>query len=311
MSSPLSVKRRKLNDATAKLKKPFVSPMRSKKPLQPPTKTPLRNTARSVNTAVPAYIPSTLAHTINAEFPIAKDKLPTPATKITATPLRKQPPSTFSTHKKKRVDPEELAAQKAISALELQIRRVLNELDAFKQAESLSTSTTDADLEELKEKWRLASQSAAEELFGSVKERVCRMGGAAAWRDMEKKKHERASGFAEPEEEVDDDADCEFDSQGEELPEVEQEYRKKMKRQAKQEAMEAMDEPDKPVEDAGTTDKVWQEDGKDDDVSRDKLPQTVSWSTNGLQTFTMDMMLRSLNIDMAVIGYDKQMQKWT
>lgn len=30
-----------------------------------------------------------------------------------------------------------------------------------------------------------------------------------------------------------------------------------------------------------------------------------------LQTFTMDMMLRSLNIDLELIGYDKDAQRWT
>lgn len=29
-----------------------------------------------------------------------------------------------------------------------------------------------------------------------------------------------------------------------------------------------------------------------------------------VQNFTMDMMLRSLNIDLDVIGYDKELQKW-
>lgn len=274
MSSPLSFKRRRLNDATAKLKKPFVSPMRSKNPAQLPTESPLKDISSNINTTSPAYIPSTLAHTVHAEYPVAKHNPPAFKTpKIAVTPLRKSHSATVSTQKKKKTDPEELAAQKAITALELQIRRVQNELDAFKQAEVLANSTTDADLEELKDKWRLASQSVAEELFGSVKERVCRMGGAAAWREMEKKKHERANGmggFAEPEV-VDNDADCEFDSEGEELPEAEQEYRKKMKRQAKQEAMEAMDEPDRPVEGQGVKDKVWQEDGKEDDVSMQDL----------------------------------------
>ncbi|KAF2215679.1 hypothetical protein CERZMDRAFT_10113, partial [Cercospora zeae-maydis SCOH1-5] len=153
--------------------------------------------------------------------------------------------------------------------------RVQNELDILKQAETLSNSTTDADLENLRDKWRLASQYAAEELFGTVKERVCRMGGVAAWREMEKKRHDRSHGlgdFAEPEDE--------------------QEYRKKLKQRARREAMDAMDEPDNPREQMDAKKEVWQEPGKDDD------------------TFTMDMMLRSLNIDLSVIGYDKQMQKW-
>ncbi len=29
-----------------------------------------------------------------------------------------------------------------------------------------------------------------------------------------------------------------------------------------------------------------------------------------MQNFTIDMMLRSLNIDIDVIGYDKETQKW-
>lgn len=98
------------------------------------------------------------------------------------------------------------------------------------------------------------------------------MGGVAAWREMEKKKYERANGMGEfaPQEEKaeDDDADCEFDSEGEELPEEEQEYRKKMKRKALQEMRDAADEPDVPEVDSSTQKgQVWQEDGKEDDVS--------------------------------------------
>lgn len=29
-----------------------------------------------------------------------------------------------------------------------------------------------------------------------------------------------------------------------------------------------------------------------------------------IQNFTMDMMLQSLNIDLDVIGYDKELQRW-
>lgn len=98
------------------------------------------------------------------------------------------------------------------------------------------------------------------------------MGGVAAWRDMEKRKYERANGLGEfvpqEEEQGDDDADCEFDSDGEELPEAEQEYRKKVKRQALQEAKDAADVPDEPEVDPGAQKtRVWQEDAKEDDVS--------------------------------------------
>ncbi|KAM3425610.1 hypothetical protein BST61_g7557 [Cercospora zeina] len=257
MSSPLSFKRRKLNDAADKLRKPSTADTR------------------------------TLA-------PYPRLAQPASATSTTLATAQRRPVLP-RTSRSKDADPEERTAQRAILAVESQMRRVQNELDILKQAETLANSTTDADLEDLRDKWRLASQYAAEELFGTVKERVCRMGGVAAWREMEKKKHDRTHGlgdFAEPEV-VDDDADCEFDSQGEELPEDEQEYRKKLKQKARQEAMDAMDEPEKAMEQMGAKKEVWQDPGKDDD------------------TFTMDMMLRSLNIDLSVIGYDKQLQKWT
>lgn len=269
MASPLDVKRRKLNDTTAKLKKPFVSPMRTRKPDSLQT----QNTAQ--HTAAP-YTPSIIAHTISPAYPAVpvatlKPRLSNPASlKHSTTPVRAKPSLTWSANKSA-LDREEVAARKANNALDLQIRRVQNDLDILKQAEALSNSTTDADLEALREKWRLCSQAVAEELFATVKERVQRMGGVAAWREMEKKKFERSNGlgdFAQQEEAQDDDADCEFDSQGEELPEEEQEYRRRMKAKAKQEAMEAMDPVEEPqAEDAGKA-KVWQEPGRDDDVRR-------------------------------------------
>ncbi|EME82633.1 uncharacterized protein MYCFIDRAFT_87615 [Pseudocercospora fijiensis CIRAD86] len=295
MSSPLSIKRRKLNDANAKLKKPFVSPMRSTKPEQAGSGR-VRDGLGKTNVGAQQYIPSTLAHTVKPAYSMAVPKLANPAsTQGGATPLRKQPSSTWSAGKKKE-SAEEQAAWKAVHAVEIQIRDIQKELDILKQAEQLANSSTDAELEALAEKWRHCSQAVAEELFGTVKERVQRMGGVAAWREMEKRKYERVHGLGEfaQEEEAEDDADCEFDSQGEELPEEEQEYRKKMKRQAKQEAMDAAEEPDQPEADiSGGKVQIWQEESSAEDDS-----------------FTMDMMLRSLNIDLKVIGYDKAAQKW-
>ncbi|KAF7197706.1 Swi5-dependent recombination DNA repair protein 1 [Pseudocercospora fuligena] len=294
MSSPLSIKRRKLDDATAKLKKPFVSPMRASKPGQASNGS-VRSNAGKANVGLQEYVPSTLAHTVKPAYSFSAPKVANPAsTPSAATPLRKQPSFTWSTTKKK-ASAEEQAARKAANAVWTQIRNVEKELDILKQAEQLATTSTDAELEALSEKWRHCSQAVAEELFGTVKERVQRMGGVAAWREMEKRKYERAHGLGEfaQEEEPEDDGDCEFDSQGEELPEEEQEYRKKMKRQAKQEAMDAAEEPDKPDADPGGKKQIWQEESNAEDDS-----------------FTMDMMLRSLNIDLKVIGYDKAAQRW-
>lgn len=267
MSSPLSVKRRKLNESAARVTKPFVSPLRTIKPDQ-------RIASSEDKENEDAYLPSTIAHTtrVHPSTKSAVDSIKSQTSSFTpakSTPIRKQHAYTASS---KRKDPAEVKTERAITALELQTRTVKNEIDTLKQAARISSSTTDADLEALVQKWKSASQTAAEELFGTVKERVQRMGGVAAWRESEKKKYDRSHGLGEfaEEPEEDDDADCEFDSQGEELPEEEQEYRKKEKRRVKQEMMDAADIEDVVVEEengGGKEKAVWQEPGGEDDGS--------------------------------------------
>jgi Swi5-dependent recombination DNA repair protein 1 len=311
MASPLTAKRRRLNNVSNTLTRPFVSPLKSADSANADNTTTPSKSRRSnvpVNSNTP-YVPSTLAHTINAATSRTPHK---PQSNPAHTPNRatsvRRP--AYSTPFAKRLDPAEQALQRDITAIELQIKSVRNDIDLLNQSAKYSGDATDHDLEELALKWKLASQSAAEEIFGTVKERVNRMGGVQAWRDSEKQKYERSNGmreFAEPE--VEDDADCEFDSQGEELPEDEQEYRKKEKRRARREAEEAADVDEPVVEDATGPTPVWQQGGGDDDVSR--LPFTTHLiETNEIQSFTMDMMLRSLNIELKVIGYDKHGQRW-
>ncbi|KAH9823742.1 DNA repair protein Dds20 [Teratosphaeria destructans] len=266
MSSPVPAKRRRLNDATHTLSKPFVSPLRSAKPARQPL-------SEQSNLANQPYTPSTLAHNIKATQP---DPSAPKQSTTTSTPVRKHAVPITST--KKRTDPAEFATQKALTALELQIKSLRNDLDALKQAANITSSATDAELDSLTTKWRLASQQAAEELFGTVKERVCRMGGVAPGARAKRRSMIVRTGWGR-----------------EELPEEEQQFRRSEKRRLRQEAMEAMDGPDNQWLDVGVGDgkpKVWQEEGKDDD------------------SFTMDMMLRSLNIDLKVIGYEKGGQRW-
>lgn len=59
------------------------------------------------------------------------------------------------------------------------------------QAQTLATSTKDDDLAVLIDRWRLASRAAAEELFGSTRDRVNRMGGVGAWKEREKESKDR------------------------------------------------------------------------------------------------------------------------
>jgi Swi5-dependent recombination DNA repair protein 1 len=271
MASPLTAKRRRLNNISNTLTRPFVSPLKSADSANAnstttPTKSRRSNVSVDSNTP---YVPSTLAHTINAATSRTSHRPQSnPASAHTpnrATSVRRP---AYSTPFAKRVDPAEQALQRDITAIELQIKSVRNDIDLLNQAAKYSSDATDHDLEELAVKWKLAAQSAAEEIFGTVKERVNRMGGVQAWRDSEKQKYERSSGmgeYAEPEKE--DDADCEFDSQGEELPEDEQEYRKKEKRRVRREAEEAADVDEPVAEEATGPAPVWQQGGGDDDVS--------------------------------------------
>lgn len=66
-----------------------------------------------------------------------------------------------------------------------------SELQILTQAHALATSTKDEDLQVLIDRWRTASRAAAEELFGSTRDRVNRMGGVGAWKAREKEAKER------------------------------------------------------------------------------------------------------------------------
>lgn len=64
-------------------------------------------------------------------------------------------------------------------------------MDTVKQAFKIETASKDAELSRLIELWRVASQSAAEEIFVTVKNRVNRMGGVVAWKKKERDRKER------------------------------------------------------------------------------------------------------------------------
>lgn len=265
MSSPVATKRRRINDAATTLSKPFVSPLRSGRT----DRTPLKASSNAGNRP---YMPSTLAHTTS--YDAASTQVPSKPTNgslaelavqhVKATPVRK---STLASNSARKSTSEEQTAQRQVTALELRIRSVRNELDVLQQAASILSSSKATELEALAEKWRRASQDTAEELFGGVKERVNRMGGVAAWKETEKKKNERFSAFDNEQRAEDDDADCEFDSQGEELPEEEQEARKAEKKRVKQEMQDAADPPERDPREESTAGIVWNEPGKEDDVS--------------------------------------------
>jgi len=141
------------------------------------------------------------------------------------------------------------------------------------QAQTLATSTKDDDLVILVDKWRTASRAAAEELFGSTRDRVNRMGGVGAWKEREKESKERQMQWDKEEQEAERERMEEAKENGEVSDEAYDGYT---------EMAEAKMEEEKETF----------KDGADDD------------------SFTMDMMLKTLNIDLQLIGYNKEAQRW-
>jgi hypothetical protein len=168
-------------------------------------------------------------------------------------------------------DPEYLALQKQHSALLLQLSQLRTALDTSHQAVKIINSNTDTELEHLISKWKTASREAAEELFRSARDRVNKMGGVGAWRERTKKQSRGGWGDEGAEEEKNED--------GSDFTEAQKEARAIMLEDMKAE-----------MEKYGEKEEVEEE--KDD------------------ESFTMDMMLKQLNVELGVIGYDKASQRW-
>lgn len=177
MSTP-QAKRRRLNEATKTLHKPFKSPFRT--PLKPnigsdpPSSDPPET---ATFTTVSAYSAPPPSNDLSCQM--------TPATPVARglKPLLNRPTSLTTARTAKSAH-----SKPSVSREIMQIR---NEIQMLTQAQTLATSTKDDDLVVLVDKWRTASRAAAEELFGSTRDRVNRMGGVGAWKEREKESKER------------------------------------------------------------------------------------------------------------------------
>lgn len=93
-----------------------------------------------------------------------------------------------------RLDAKEAAElsllRKEESRLLSQTSKLKLELDQIKQARGLETSERDAELLALIGVWRSASQQAAEELYGAMRDKVNALGGMKRWSEMEKERRE-------------------------------------------------------------------------------------------------------------------------
>jgi hypothetical protein len=166
-----------------------------------------------------------------------------------------------------------------------------NEIQILTQAHALATSTKDEDLQVLIDRWRTASRAAAEELFGSTRDRVNRMGGVGAWKEREKEARERTQKWDREEMEAERERMEQAMEDGEIGDEAYDKYAEIADERSQEEEEESLPR------------------SADDDVRR-YMPPIPEHYANLRQSFTMDMMLKTLNIDLDLIGYSKEAQRW-
>ncbi|KKZ67207.1 hypothetical protein EMCG_07105 [[Emmonsia] crescens] len=281
-----AAKRRRIDHATSTLSKPFKSPLRKQ----------VQNTSAEIDDEKADTMPKSEARVNNASgnavmsassiqtsgsinpprTPIAAIKRPTI---IPPTP----PPTTVNTLSSlsSPIAPSELVAlQKQHSALTTRLANLRMELDTVTQALKVEQSGQDVELEVLVAKWKAASREAAEELFVGAEERVKRMGGVKGWRENAKRAQESRARWDDEDRGVNVGGGGELGSEGGEEDE---------RRRAE------MDEEIEGLE--RTSDSRDEDKGKDGEEDED-------------ESFTMDMMLKSLNIELDIIGFDKDTQQW-
>ncbi|KAK6522669.1 ERAD-associated protein [Arthrobotrys megalospora] len=291
-----AAKRRRLNSsmtATNKLMRPFKSPLKPNNALHNAT-TANRESPRTYppytpprKTAIP-YTPLPRLHkpseevdtTIEPTKPIAPAVLPQGSAKST---IKSNNPPFRSSFKKtskfnlsspasfSSKDPHIVSLEQKLAQLQNSVRNAKQLLEESSQALKIEQSGEDDKLEELILKWRQAAQNAADHMFAGAEQRFQRMGGMAGYRERQNRSRSGGGwGFADEDPE-------------EGLTEEQKEARRLAMYEA---GFDEMSELEKQQNE--TKDTV-----KDDG-----------------DHFTMDMMLASLNIDIDIIGYDKQLQRW-
>ncbi|KAL1612593.1 hypothetical protein SLS60_000822 [Paraconiothyrium brasiliense] len=181
MSTP-QAKRRRLNEATKTLHKPFKSPFRA--PLKP-----------NLGSDPPSSDPieaGTLAASAVSKTGIVQECLisnrPSLDRLSTDVPRPVLPRSSLPTGTHPRLSQKKTTLSQ--QSLTREIIELRNDIQVLSQAHTLVTSAKDDDLFALCERWRIASRAAAEELFATTRDRVNRMGGVGAWKAREREQKE-------------------------------------------------------------------------------------------------------------------------
>ncbi|KAF2820246.1 hypothetical protein CC86DRAFT_459757 [Ophiobolus disseminans] len=268
--STLNVKRRRLNEATKTLQKPFKSPFRT--PLRPDFGSdPPSSDPPEISTPVATSRQVAPSHpSASSQHVTAPSKLPTtpaPSKARVSKPLASR--LSFATPSRA---PKKKVPGKA--SLTREIMQLRSDLQILTQAQTLATSTKDDDLIVLVDRWRTASRSAAEEIFATTRDKVNRMGGVGAWKAREKEGKERQQQWDMEE------------------------------RQAEREKMEEARESGE------IGDEAYDKYAEMADEKGGEEKEVETFKTADDDSFTMDMMLKTLNIDLNLIGYNKEAQRW-
>ncbi|KLJ06732.1 hypothetical protein EMPG_17774 [Blastomyces silverae] len=277
-----AAKRRRLDQASHILSKPFKSPLRKQiqntsaesgdekadvvsKSIAPIDDASNNTTTISTSGQHSPHTPRPASAAIKRPTTIPPTPPPTMATTLSSTPSQSAPP-------------ELLALQKQYSAMTTRLAKLRMDLDIVTQALKLEQSGKDAELEVLVAKWKTASREAAEELFVGAEDRVKRMGGVKGWRENMRKAQESRARW--------DDDERDVGGKGEMGSEGEEEVKRRRAEMAEE------------IEGLET-----RSDGKDG--NKNKIGEG-----DEDESFTMDMMLKSLNIELDIIGFDKDTQQW-
>ncbi|KAI1947218.1 hypothetical protein LOY89_000939 [Ophidiomyces ophidiicola] len=156
--------------------------------------------------------------------------------------------------------------QKQLSSLHYQLSNLRTALDTTTQAVQIEQLKQDPELEALIVKWRLVAREATEELFASARERVNRMGGVGAWKEKIKQSHLRRA---------------EWDAcRAEDPPAADEEEGSDVEREREARRREIIEVENDNYQEVGVT-----EDDREEEQD---------------ETFTVDMLLSNLNIDLKV-----------
>jgi hypothetical protein len=185
-------KRRKLDESSSTLSKPFKSPMRVGLNSQNHQINHQEQTVPDQRAKVKLHQANPYANVTDVhDNSLRQSTAEPPRPPSSSSPICKPPPRLSSSPRGPAKDPEYLSLQKQHSALVLQLSKLRQALDTAQQALKIQSSNTDVELELVIVKWQRISRDAAEELFTDAKDRVNRMGGVGAWRERNQKQTQR------------------------------------------------------------------------------------------------------------------------